>query len=202
MAAASWPTGRARLPAPLLGRFGHSAVWAGSEIILWGGRTGYDRQPLTRGVTCDPVTNRWRGEVDATDVEVGPPTQGNTRPPSSSDGVGGHVECAGLRLPPNLGETNTNLDMHDEVLQISYEAEGVEITIAVQYLDPACLVHPVIGPIIDHVLIEAFGDLATECADLRARLEFGALLVRGRPIDRGDVEAYIDRWCPEPDAGH
>jgi hypothetical protein len=51
-------------PAPLVGRFGHSAVWTGAEMLIWGGRNGFDLAPLTRGVAYNPRDDAWRGQTD------------------------------------------------------------------------------------------------------------------------------------------
>jgi hypothetical protein len=45
-------------PGPLAGRHGHSAVWTGDEMIVWGGRRG--RRPRANGAAYDPQTRRWR----------------------------------------------------------------------------------------------------------------------------------------------
>ena len=45
-------------PGPLAGRYAHSAVWTGDEMIVWGGRHG--RRPLANGAAYDPRTRRWR----------------------------------------------------------------------------------------------------------------------------------------------
>lgn len=44
--------------APIRGRMGHSAVWTGDELIVWGGRT--PSEPLNDGAAYDPVRNTWR----------------------------------------------------------------------------------------------------------------------------------------------
>ena len=51
-------------PAPLVGRFGHSAIWTGAEMLIWGGLNGYDREPLTRGVAYYRYGVIWRGNLD------------------------------------------------------------------------------------------------------------------------------------------
>ncbi|MGI5122098.1 hypothetical protein ACQEU5_21555 [Marinactinospora thermotolerans] len=43
--------------APIQGREGHSIVWTGEEIIVWGGRAGSD---LADGAAYDPQTRTWR----------------------------------------------------------------------------------------------------------------------------------------------
>src|SRR6266542_2395536 len=39
-------------------RFGHTAVWTGKEMLVWGGRTAAG--PLGDGARFDPHTSRWR----------------------------------------------------------------------------------------------------------------------------------------------
>jgi N-acetylneuraminic acid mutarotase len=41
------------------GRFGHTAVWTGSEMIVWGGDL-YDVDPVETGGRYSPATNSWR----------------------------------------------------------------------------------------------------------------------------------------------
>jgi N-acetylneuraminic acid mutarotase len=40
------------------GRFGHTVVWTGTEMIVWGG--GYDNTNLNTGGRYDPATDNWR----------------------------------------------------------------------------------------------------------------------------------------------
>jgi hypothetical protein len=40
-----------------IGRFGHTAVWTGTEMIVWGG--GYDNTILNTGGRYDPATDSW-----------------------------------------------------------------------------------------------------------------------------------------------
>lgn len=48
-----------RIPAaPIQGRQGHSAVWTGTEMVIWGGMR--DSRVLRDGAAYDPATNRWR----------------------------------------------------------------------------------------------------------------------------------------------
>jgi N-acetylneuraminic acid mutarotase len=52
-------------------RFNHTAVWTGTEMIIWGGHTGYTEldDPLNTGGRYNPKTNTWR-EIST----VGAPT--------------------------------------------------------------------------------------------------------------------------------
>jgi hypothetical protein len=45
--------------APILGRVGHSAVWTGTEMIVFGGRRG-DRVGLSDGAAYAPTSDTWR----------------------------------------------------------------------------------------------------------------------------------------------
>jgi N-acetylneuraminic acid mutarotase len=45
-------------PGPLAGRYGHSAVWTGEKMIVWGGHDG--RRPSANGAAYDLRTERWR----------------------------------------------------------------------------------------------------------------------------------------------
>src|SRR5438309_2361348 len=48
-----------RLPAsPLTGRTGHSAVWTGQEMVIWGGSRG--NRALSDGAAWAPGVGRWR----------------------------------------------------------------------------------------------------------------------------------------------
>ena len=49
------------------GRIGHTAVWTGTEMIVWGGGAAFS-QPVNTGAAYDPVTDTWRG------VSVSPQT--------------------------------------------------------------------------------------------------------------------------------
>jgi hypothetical protein len=51
----SW---RRILPGPLAGRFRHSAVWTGAEMIVFGGRDR--RGTRSDGAALDPRSGRWR----------------------------------------------------------------------------------------------------------------------------------------------
>lgn len=41
------------------GRYGHSSVWTGTEMIIWGGFSG--GRPLNTGSRYDPLTDTWTG---------------------------------------------------------------------------------------------------------------------------------------------
>jgi hypothetical protein len=45
---------------PLQGRFGHSVVWTGSEVIIWGGHTTDLSHPIDDGAAFNPDTGQWR----------------------------------------------------------------------------------------------------------------------------------------------
>lgn len=47
-------------PGPLGRRAAHSAVWTGSDMIVWGGTPGNDNVPAADGAAFDPATNTWR----------------------------------------------------------------------------------------------------------------------------------------------
>jgi hypothetical protein len=47
-------------PGPLGPRAAHSAVWTGSEMIVWGGTPGNDNVPVADGAAFDPETDSWR----------------------------------------------------------------------------------------------------------------------------------------------
>ena len=44
---------------PLQARNGHTMVWTGQLLVIWGGSTAGDK-PLADGATYDPVTRRWQ----------------------------------------------------------------------------------------------------------------------------------------------
>jgi Galactose oxidase, central domain len=46
---------------PLTPRTGHSVIWTGEEVIVWGGESGDDPgTPFSDGAAFDPVGNSWR----------------------------------------------------------------------------------------------------------------------------------------------
>jgi hypothetical protein len=45
-------------PAPLSARSGHTAVWTGREMVIWGGRADQGRT-LSDGAAYDPARDRW-----------------------------------------------------------------------------------------------------------------------------------------------
>ena len=64
----SWtPTSTTNAP---VGRKYHTAVWTGSEMIVWGGRTAYTPSPfaLNDGGRYDPATNSWAPTSTGTNV--------------------------------------------------------------------------------------------------------------------------------------
>jgi hypothetical protein len=46
--------------APIGGRSGHTAVWTGREMVIWGGASDFDSDPLTDGAAFDPAGHTWR----------------------------------------------------------------------------------------------------------------------------------------------
>jgi N-acetylneuraminic acid mutarotase len=57
----SW---RSLSPAPIEARAGHTAVWTGTEMIIWGGRDCVDCA-LGNGAAYDPLTDSWRNVAQA-----------------------------------------------------------------------------------------------------------------------------------------
>jgi len=47
-------------PGPHPARFGHSVVWTGSEVIVWGGHTTDLSHPIDDGAAFNPATDQWR----------------------------------------------------------------------------------------------------------------------------------------------
>ena len=55
------PPGWGLLPkAPIGGRAGHIAVWAGREMVVWGGHSDFESDPFTDGAAFDPAARTWR----------------------------------------------------------------------------------------------------------------------------------------------
>ncbi|HEV3363632.1 MAG TPA: hypothetical protein VG795_05720, partial [Acidimicrobiia bacterium] len=53
--------GWAQLPAaPIGGRSGHTAVWTGREMVIWGGASDFESDPFTDGAAFDPAARSWR----------------------------------------------------------------------------------------------------------------------------------------------
>ena len=50
-------------PGPLSPRIGHAAVWTGTDLILWGGRTMLD--PLSSGAVYSPAARSWTSLPEA-----------------------------------------------------------------------------------------------------------------------------------------
>lgn len=55
-------TWRRLAASPLAGRFGHTAVWTGTEMLIWGGVSGEENGPPLPepGAAYDPATDTWR----------------------------------------------------------------------------------------------------------------------------------------------
>jgi N-acetylneuraminic acid mutarotase len=41
------------------GRAGHTAIWTGSEMIIWGGQTAFGDNYTDTGARYDPATDSW-----------------------------------------------------------------------------------------------------------------------------------------------
>jgi hypothetical protein len=59
----TWTPLPASLPVTPAGRHLHTAIWTGTEMIVWGGRENYF-QELSTGGRYDPVRNRWAAISD------------------------------------------------------------------------------------------------------------------------------------------
>ena len=46
--------------APIGPRLGHTAVWTGREMVIWGGTRDFEAEPFTDGAAYDPGTRTWR----------------------------------------------------------------------------------------------------------------------------------------------
>lgn len=42
------------------GRLNHTAIWTGTEMIVWGGQSSYAKPGLANGAAYNPVTDTWR----------------------------------------------------------------------------------------------------------------------------------------------
>ncbi len=79
------------------GRFGHTVVWTGTEMIVWGG--GYDNTNLSTGGRYDPATDNWR----ATSTTSAPYARsGHTAVWTGNEMIiwGGHGDNTGGRYNP------------------------------------------------------------------------------------------------------
>jgi len=46
--------------APIGPRTDHTAVWTGREVVIWGGTSDFEAEPLTDGAAYDPAARTWR----------------------------------------------------------------------------------------------------------------------------------------------
>jgi len=46
--------------APIGGRAGHTAIWTGREMVIWGGAGDFEADPFTDGAAFDPAARTWR----------------------------------------------------------------------------------------------------------------------------------------------
>ena len=46
--------------APIGGRAGHTAIWTGREMVIWGGASEFEADPFTDGAAFDPAARTWR----------------------------------------------------------------------------------------------------------------------------------------------
>lgn len=105
------------------------------------------------------------------------------------------IACDEVAVESHDAETNTVLDLEHHVLMI--DLPGSDDPITVDYTDPVCVGHPVIGSIIQEVLDEEREDMRTECESLQEQLARGHVEARGFELDINKVQAHVDRWCAE-----
>ncbi|MDC1142121.1 putative Ig domain-containing protein [Planctomycetota bacterium] len=60
------------VPSYVTGRYGHSAVWTGSSMIVWGGKRGYSSPSLRSGLVYDPVADIWAQPTGLNNAAVAP----------------------------------------------------------------------------------------------------------------------------------
>ncbi len=46
--------------APMSGRAGHTAIWTGREMVIWGGASDFEADPFNDGAAFDPAARTWR----------------------------------------------------------------------------------------------------------------------------------------------
>lgn len=123
-----------------------------------------------------------------------PPTPGTPAPPTVSANPAA-ADCTELDVPEPVGERNTSLALDEGWQDIVYNDDGYGnyVRVIVEFLDPACLAHPVIGPIIDHDM----ADIAEYpgCGYFAELLLSGTIGYRGRPIADDAIDGYLKRWC-------
>ena len=59
-----WSRPTAKLDAPSA-RYGHTAIWAGKQLIVWGGRWGVSGGFLGDGASYDPASDSWSGPISS-----------------------------------------------------------------------------------------------------------------------------------------
>jgi hypothetical protein len=163
--------------APELDGLGFDAAfaWTGAEVLLWGGSSGTGDTTTTEGAAFRPTV----------------PFQPEPEP--------GFANCRTVLMPDPMGELDTSLSVEEGLLDIIAYGDGGEdyARVVVEYLDPACLSHPVLGPLIDSILVEALAnsDDTLNCDFFRQVLQSGSVGYGGEPISTDQVDSYVGRWC-------
>jgi len=104
---------------PSAGRFSHSAVWTGEEMLIWGGRTDVSGSASADGFAYDPEALH---------------------------------DCADLQQLPPVSD-DSGIDPTNEIADIVFTAEGSnEQFVRIHYNDQSCRAHPVLGPMIEMLL--------------------------------------------------
>lgn len=156
-------------------------AWTGSEMLVWGGSSGTGDTTTTDGAAFRPSI----------------PLQPEPEPSIAN--------CTTLVMPDPLGELDTNLSVEEGLLEIVAYGTGGDspARVQVEFLDPSCLQHPVLGRLIDHALAAALEspEDTLNCNSFRGLLASGTVGYQGQPIDPGTVDSYINRWCYSDDAG-
>lgn len=131
------------------------------------------------------------------------PAAASARPPSpratppeplpSSEVEPVFADCASRSFPEPETGLRTTLHLERGLLDISYDALGMKIAAAVEYLDPACHTARGIGELVDAAVR---GSLANGgCDDFLQLLESGTVGYDGVPLDPEAVPSYYGLWC-------
>lgn len=100
-------------------------------------------------------------------------------------------------LPAADSPKNTVIDAEHGLLQITYRSLSGQLqTVTVDYLnDEACSQRPGIRETIEHARDVELQTQQARCDGLRNAYTHGVREIKGRPIDRGALERYLENNC-------
>lgn len=106
-------------------------------------------------------------------------------------------DCRELRIPWGREEVSTVLDIERGLITASCYDPALQADrhVTFRYGDPACMNHPEVRLLIDHVMEVYKAQQVQLCASVREMIRRHVTEIDGRPVNLDAARTYLRQWC-------